>query len=324
MEFLYFFRRPLVFALIGLGFLIGLSASLYVIFLSRPPEDYPLGIIVTVPEGTSVRGAALLLEQKHAIRSSELLTLYLRLEGDGIQAGAYLLEEPQGAFKLAKRLVLGEFGLAPAKLTFPEGITVKEMAAICAKGLIGCSSEEFLTKAAGQEGRLFPETYFFLPGTSATRVVEAMRTEFDKRTASLRAQAATLGKSFDDILIMASLLEGEATTTVHRQEVAGILWKRLSINMPLQVDATFQYINGKSSSELTVEDLATDSPYNTYRYRGLPPTPINNPSLDALSAALTPTTSPYLYYLTGSNGVFYYARTYAEHLRNKARYLKAN
>ncbi|MCE9644242.1 endolytic transglycosylase MltG [Candidatus Parcubacteria bacterium] len=323
MPLLPFFHRPLVLVTLSAA-LIALAAYASFALLSLAPEEFPKGAIVTVPEGTSVRGAALLFEQQHAVYSSSLLTLLVRAAGDGIRAGAYLLDQPQGSYALALRLVRGDFGLAPVKLTFPEGITLKEMAQICERNLIGCSAESFLEAAKGQEGYLFPETYFFLPGTSAARVVEAMRAEFDKRTAALRTQAAALGKPFEQIVVMASLLEGEASTTRHRQEVAGVLWKRLSIDMPLQVDAAFAYIIGKTSFDLTREDLAVDSPYNTYINKGLPPTAINNPGIDALQAALTPTTSPYLYYLTGTNGVFYYARTYAEHLKNKARYLKTN
>jgi UPF0755 protein len=319
-----FFRRPLVLLILAMVALLSVGAFASYALLTWAPEEFPKGAIVTVPEGTSVRGAALLLEQQHAIYSSTVFTLLVRAAGDGIRAGAYLLEQPQGPYALALRLVQGDFGLAPMKLTFPEGITLKEMARICERNLIGCSEESFLEAAKGQEGYLFPETYFFLPGTSAARVVEAMRAEFDKRTAALRTQAAALGKPFDQIVVMASILEGEASTTRHRQEVAGVLWKRLSIDMPLQVDAAFAYIIGKTTFDLTREDLAIDSPYNTYVNKGLPPTAINNPGIDALAAALTPTTSPYLFYLTGTNGVFYYARTYAEHLKNKARYLKMN
>ena len=92
--------------------------------------------------------------------------------------------------------------------------------------------------------------------------------------------------------------------------------------MPLQVDASLEYERGKGSSELTLDDLATDSPYNTYTRRGYPPTPISNPGIVALRAALDPEESEYLYYLTGNDGVFYYAQTFEQHKRNKARYLR--
>ena len=121
---------------------------------------------------------------------------------------------------------------------------------------------------------------------------------------------------------MASLLEEEARQTPTRRTVAGILWKRLDLGMPLQVDATLRYLLGKSSHELTREDLEYDSPYNTYKDAGLPPGPISNPGLDAILAALRPVETAYLYFLTDSEGNIHYARTFEEHVANKAMYLR--
>ena len=120
---------------------------------------------------------------------------------------------------------------------------------------------------------------------------------------------------------MASLLEEEARTTRSRQIISGILWKRIERGMRLQVDAVFPYILGKNTFELTLDDLAVDSPYNTYRYAGLPLGPISNPGLDSLRAALHPVQTPYLYYLSDKNGVFHWSRTYEEHLKKKKLYL---
>ena len=128
--------------------------------------------------------------------------------------------------------------------------------------------------------------------------------------------------SFSDIVIVASILEKEVKTSESRAIVSGILWKRLALGMPLQVDATLGYITGKTSAELTIDNLNADSPYNTYRNKGLPPTPISNPGLLALDAALHPKSSPYLYYLSDNNGVIHYAVTFEEHKANKARYLR--
>jgi len=120
---------------------------------------------------------------------------------------------------------------------------------------------------------------------------------------------------------MASIIEAEARTTESRRIISGILWKRISLGMPLQVDSTFVYINGKNTYELTSDDLKIDSPYNTYVYKGLPPTPIGNPGLDAILAALYPKTSKYLYFLSSKSGDMYYATTFEQHKRNKELYL---
>ena len=121
---------------------------------------------------------------------------------------------------------------------------------------------------------------------------------------------------------MASIIEGEAVTPEDRRIVSGILWTRMKNGMRLGVDAPFAYIMGKGSLELTQTDLATTSPYNTYRVAGLPPTPINNPGIDAIAAALAPSSTPYLYYLSDKEGSMHYARTFAEHKLNKEKYLR--
>ena len=118
------------------------------------------------------------------------------------------------------------------------------------------------------------------------------------------------------------MLEDEARTTTDRQIVAGILWKRLSLGMPLDVDSTVSYITGKPLDQLTTADLKIKSLYNTYLVAGLPPTPIDNPGLDSLSAAVSASTTPYLYYLSDKDGLMHYAVTFAEHQKNVAKYLK--
>jgi UPF0755 protein len=122
---------------------------------------------------------------------------------------------------------------------------------------------------------------------------------------------------------MASIIEEEARTEETRRTIAGILWKRLDNGWPLQVDAAFAFVNGKKkSSELTVEDLAIKSPYNTYANKGLPPTPISNPGLDAISATIRPIATKYYFYLSDDDGNMHYAVTNAEHEANKAKYLE--
>ena len=129
------------------------------------------------------------------------------------------------------------------------------------------------------------------------------------------------GHSLSDIVIMASLVEKEARTDVNRRIVAGVLWNRLALGMPLQVDAVFGYIFDRDTYSPSFEDLKVDSPYNTYTHKGLPPGPISNPGLESIYAALYPTKTNYLYYLTGKDTLMHYARTYAEHVANQTKYL---
>jgi UPF0755 protein len=149
-----------------------------------------------------------------------------------------------------------------------------------------------------------------------------MRENVEKKLLPLSADIAAFGKSLSDIVILASLLEEEARTTNTRRTIAGILWKRLAIGMPMQVDAAFAKVNGKNTYQLTEDDLKTDHPYNTYTRAGLPPGPITNPGIDALHAALRPVETDWLYYLSDSDGNMHYARTHDEHLRNKRLYIR--
>jgi len=129
-------------------------------------------------------------------------------------------------------------------------------------------------------------------------------------------------KNWSDIVIMASIIEEEAATAKDRRIISGILWKRLLKGMHLGVDAPFAYDIGKNSATLTTIDLKYDSPYNTYLYGGLPPTPITNPGLDSIDAALHPETSPYYYYLSDKGDTIHYAKTFDEHKVNKERYIR--
>jgi len=140
--------------------------------------------------------------------------------------------------------------------------------------------------------------------------------------APLRDQIASSSLTEEQVIIMASVIEREANSPESMGYVAGILQNRLAIGMYLQVDASIEYILNKTLAELVPEDLKIDSPYNTYTNPGLPPTPIGNPGMTSILAVLNPTPSNYLFYITGNDGTFYYARTFDEHRVNIARYLR--
>ena len=178
---------------------------------------------------------------------------------------------------------------------------------------------QFIDRA--REGYTFPDTYFFRPGQSIEAILSVFENNFRVKIQRAQEVIQKSGHTQDEILIMASLLEKEAATMKDRQQIAGVLWHRIEIGMRLQVDAVFPYILGKNTFELTREDLAVDSPYNTYVYKGLPPGPINNPGLNAILAAATPIKSKYVYFLSDKEGNFHYAVTYAQHLANKAKYI---
>lgn len=136
------------------------------------------------------------------------------------------------------------------------------------------------------------------------------------------AEIERQGKNLEEIIIMASIIEKEMSSPEDGRIISGILWKRIEAGMGLQADATLTYLTGKPSLKLTEEDLAIDSPYNTYKYRGLPTGPISNPGLNAIKAAIYPEESSYWYYLHDSESQPHYARAFEEHIENKLRYLK--
>ena len=149
-----------------------------------------------------------------------------------------------------------------------------------------------------------------------------MHANFDAHLGNATSTLAAFNKPTGDIITMASIVEKEASSSFDRQIIAGILWKRLQDKMPLQVDPPFYYILGKASGQLTLDDLATTSPYNLYKNLGLTPTPIDNPGMDAILDTMTPTTTKYWYYLSDKTGKMHYATTFDGHLANKVQFLQ--
>lgn len=274
-------------------------------FSASAPVPFPTGTVLAVESGQSISSVAEELKTLGAIRSELSFKVAVRLFG-GVQAGWYGLEKSQGAWALAWRVAHGETGLSPRAVTVPEGSTIREIEKLVS-----------VTIPKKYEGYLFPDTYNFLPGTPSELIVERMQERYEEVVAPLRERIEASGHSEEEIIIMASILEKEARLPETRRMVAGILWKRIDIGMALQVDAVFGYIQGTDTFHPTLDDLKIDSPYNTYLHRGLPPGPINNPGLEAILAALEPTKSPYLYYLTGKDGTMHYAKTFEAHVANK-------
>lgn len=287
-----------------------LAWNLWLFFLSAP-KNFPSGKTVVIQKGTGLTEISGKLKKEGLVKSEYGFALNARVSNKSkkIKYGKYLFNEPVSVFALTSRLTKGEFGFKPVKITVVEGLTVKDIAELFS-GFENFDKTEFLEKAKVLEGYLFPDTYLFLPSAETEQIIGTMRDNFKKK-------AGDIGK---DIVIMASLIEKEVPDSNDRKIVSGILWKRLEIGMALQVDAVFPYITGRQ--KVLSDDLKIDSPYNTYLYKGLPPGPIANPGLDAIEAARNPKESPYLYYLSSYDGKTHFAKTFAEHLKNKEKYLK--
>ncbi|MBL1434400.1 endolytic transglycosylase MltG [Candidatus Wolfebacteria bacterium] len=286
------------------------------------PKYFPVGETITIPQGVSTGEIAQLLYEADVIESKKLYTNLTRVffNANKVKAGDYFFSNKVGPLIVAYRVAKGVHGVEPLSITFSEGLTIREMAESVAIAFPHISSEEFKKEAKGLEGYLFPNTYSFLPNASAQTIINTMHNEFEQQIKTLREEL-NFDAPLSDIVIMASILEREARQFETKREVSGVLWNRIEIGMALQVDAVFGYIFGRSTYHPSLEDLEIDSPYNTYKNRGLPPGPISNPGIDSLRAAADPAETNYFFYLTGRDGVMHYAETFDGHRRNRSLYL---
>lgn len=305
------------------AFLSGTLLALGFFVLFAAPSDFPSPSIFKVRKGESLGEVASEIQARGMIRHAVLFEAFIRgMGGDRrVQEGSYFFPGPQDMFTIALRLEKGDFELNPVRVTIAEGAEARGIAKLLDQKLAPFDTAGFLSLALPREGYLYPDTYFFYPGQDADIVEGAMEENFSVRTAFVEKDIAALKKPHSDVVTMASIIENEAATFADRRIVAGILWRRIAIGMPLQVDAAFGYIFDKSLTQLTSADLKTDSPYNTYLNKGLPPTPIGNPSVRAIEAAANPTKTNYLFYLSDRYGTMHYAATYDQHLANKYRYI---
>lgn len=301
--------------------------ALYAFLFSAPA--FPLSssgeLSIVIESGQSVRSIANELQQNGLVKSSTVAQSFIILFGGerGIKAGMYVFKGPQNVFRVAGRVATGDYGYVPVKLTIPEGTNSRKMTEIVAGKFPHIAAAAFETEAKSHEGYLFPETYFFAPIETQEMILRRMADTFDEEIKQFEDDIRKSGKSLKEIITMASILENEVQTKEDRRLVADLLWRRLAEGMALQVDASLGYALDKASSELTVADLRDESnPYNTYTHRGLPPTPISNPGIESIEAALNPSSNEYVFYLSDKNGITHFAETYAEHLNNKKKYIK--
>ena len=289
------------------------------------PADFPEdGTTFTIMQGDNAKNIGTELVDQHFIRSRFIFATLVSLFGGehSISPGDYDFSKDHSVIGIARQIATGNHNIQQIKITVPEGMTISEIDALLSSKLPTLLHNDFALKAKGQEGYLFPETYFFYPKIETETIVANMRSMFDRQTSELFQKNSITESKQKNIVIMASLIEREAHGDDDRGTIAGILYNRLDIHMPLQVDATVAYAAGVSENNLKKADFSVDSPYNTYKYKGLPPGPISNPGLEALTAAVQPTASEYLYYLHDSRGTIHYAKTYKEHLANIKKYLR--
>ena len=335
-------RRPILGLLILTLIVCGVAYGAWGRWLARTmatavdPED-TTRITFEVQPGDSAGMIAARLEVRELIASGFAFSWTVSDRGldTAFQQGAYQLSRSMTPDTILTILTSKN---ALVRVTLPEGFTTEDMGQKLADAGIAdpfefkkcvqtCRFPEeviaALPEGMGLEGYLFPDTYEFRTGTAARDVVQLLVDTFDRRLSEdLRAEIRASGRTVHEVVTVASMIEKEVRTPKDRRMVSGILWKRLEEGIPLGVDATVLYALGRHTTELTRDELQIDSPYNTRIKKGLPPGPICNPGLDAIEAAIRPTESEYLFYLTDAEGVAHYARTNAEHEANKARYLQ--
>ena len=282
-------------------FLFGAVFFGYFLFLS-PPSNFTSGTLIHVDQGNSLRTVSFKLKDANVIRSRTAFEVFVILFGGEkhIISADYLFEYKMSVWQVSRRIVRSEFHILQNKVTIPEGFSNSEIAEIFDDKLKFFNKEKFLLNARDKEGSLFPDTYYFFSADDEVNVIKSMSENFEKKINPIRPKILASGKTEKQILTMASILEKEASGDADREIISGILWKRISLNMPLQVDAAPE----------------------TYKTKGLPDNPIGNPGLEAINSAIFPQASAYLYYLHDKEGFTHYAKSFAEHKKNIAKYLK--
>ena len=322
-----------IFVVVLILALIAAGAAFYV-FGGTRSTDLSEETTVNIPEGSSAKAITAILNENDLIMNEISFELYIRINkaSADLRPGEYTFGPGRVTYSdILAELMKGNLSENTVTVTVPEGYTVVQVADLMAEnGLV--SREDFLYCAANMdvtydyipqgseysrlEGFLFPETYNIGNEWSSEQIIEMMLAEFDKNwTSDRQARADELGMTVKEIVTLASLVEREAKIDEERPVIASVIYNRLDADMLLQIDATVQYALGKQKDRLLYYDLEIDSPYNTYKYKGLPAGPIASPGTACIDAALYPADTPYFYYQTSieGDGSHYFCETYEEH-----------
>jgi UPF0755 protein len=287
---------------------------------------------VEIPPGSGPAAMGRRLEEAGVVRSAAAFRIAVWLHGSGrrLQAGEYRFDRPMTASEVVDKIARGDVSVR--SITFREGLTFREMATVFESGGFGTAADfvaaarnaalirELDPAASDLEGYLFPDTYTLPRRATAEQLVERMVSRFQKAlTPAIREAAAQNGFSIRELVTLASLVEKETAVPAERPIVAGVYTNRLRIGMGLQCDPTVIYalvLAGRYDGNIRRDDLRIDSPYNTYRYAGLPPGPIAAPGEASLQAAARPADVPYLYFVSRNDGSHVFSTTLDEHNRN--------
>ncbi len=264
------------------------------------------------------------LQSEGFIKNKTSFNWALTLKGghDEIATGGYFLSKNMWAWEIAEILISHP---SQKWVVLPEGLRKEEMAEILENKLNWSEGEKENFLAETPEGYLFPDTYLIDLDWPGEKVAKRLNSQFEEKVADLFEEARKQNIRNDTLITLASLVQREAANEKEMPLIAGILWNRLLKGIALQIDATIQYVLGEPGNWWPIikkENYKIDSPYNTYLYKGRPPAPICNPGLAAINAVVHSEETEYLYYIHDSQGQIHLAKTYEEHLKNIAKYLK--
>jgi len=316
-----------------------------VIYLAAYSMLAPVGsdprqsMVIEIPRGASTADIAALLQREGLIRNAILFRVYAYLKGldSRLQSGEYQFSPAMTVKEILSYLARGK--VVEHSFTVPEGLTVEQVAALLESRGLG-SRKRFLEVARSGdlrpefvprdvplreplEGYLFPETYLLTRGTGEEEIVRIMLDRFHTVfTPEFRRRARELGLSVHEVVTLASIIEKEAAVDRERPLISAVFHNRRRLGMRLDADPTVKYVMASPPQILSLKDLEVDSPYNTYKYAGLPPGPIANPGEAALRAALYPADVDYLFFVAKNDGTHVFSRTLREHLAAKQRYQK--
>ena len=284
----------------ALGLIVFLVFLIF--FFFSAPKSFPVGIIININQGENLREVSLKLKEEQIIRSRLVFEAFVIIYGGEkhLISADYLFESRLSVWQIARRISKGERHLAPVKVTIPEGFNISEIAQVFTSKLSYFNQNEFLLMTKDLEGYLFPDTYFFFTTDGEKEVLKSMTKNFEKKIALIRPEIISSGKTEEEIIKIASIIEKEARGDLDRGFISGILWNRLKIDMLLQVDVAPE----------------------TYKKKGLPQNPISSPGLKSISAAIHPQISSYFYFLYDKKDNIHYAKSFSEHRQNVLKYLK--
>ncbi len=304
-------------------------------FLTLSPGKIKTDSIIEVSKGDSLYSLSKKLKDRELIKSQNLFKIISKIKkiDKNIHTGKYVIKPDDSIFDIIEKIKNNEVLDESINFTIFEGWPNYKIAESLEKKLSkmennNFSKSKFLELAKEKEGFLWPDTYKINPDWSEEKIVKVFNDNYKKKIKKylpfFKKDLEKKGKTEKEIITMASIVEAEAGNVAQNEKkmVAGILWNRIKIKMPLQADAVFSYIKQEHIDKVLYKNLKVDSEYNVYKNIGLPLGPIGNPGLAAIRGALYPKETDYLFYLTDDKLKFHYAISYRQHLINIKKYLK--